>query len=208
MGKMRFALVGILAFIGVVLLFEVKKAEAVFVFFHWESKTVVAMKDRQLHDDNVYSFGTAEGPNKPPIADGEIVIIDIVDRTQHQLIYLGSCVDSCPGEPRYILKFDASKKWMYDQLYTRGFITIKWSQIRGSVWDKKLNRFLTGAWRWASATSKKTDECLLNCDYQYCEIVGYDWSDIADTCDCEEWQGRRFCHKKNFFIYSGKRDQN
>lgn len=208
MKKIYLALCFVLAFVGISGFFEVKKAEAVLVGVNFESKTVITMTNAQLRNENVYSFGTAVGPNNPPIAGGKIVIIDIVDRTQYQLIYLGSCLGGCPGDPRYVFKFVGDSQWISDQLYRKGFITIKWSQIRGSIWDKKLDRFLTGAWRWTSATGKKMDECLLNCDYQYCEVVGYNWSDLVSFCDCEEWQGRWFCHKKNFFKYSSKRDQN
>lgn len=196
-----------LAFTGLV---GIPDGRAAFIGIEWRDELApIGVTNPDLYRLNVFTMGTRVGPNLPPARGGGIAIIDVVDRNQSQLIQLTAPLHISPPEGhRYVLRFDDRTRWIREQLYYKGFITIKWSQIRSCFWDKKNQRTLADfAWRYASAGAKEYDNCTSNCDYQACVEAGKDWIDIEDWCDCEEWQGRWFCHKKNFFKYSRTPDR-
>ena len=187
---------GLVGFIGL------KTAEAAFVDILWKRGfSVGTIANPQMYQSTVFTSGDQVGGSLPPAKGGDIVLLDITDRTETQLDWLGAFIQDNPNlGPRYALRFTSSTAWMKDQLYKRGFITTTWSQIRGVFWDRELKQRLGNVDSLYSHPGwRPWDDCWANCDYEACLEVGVF---PEDACDCEQHEGRWFCHKKNIFNYS------
>lgn len=202
----------VLLFIAVSLLLAASRAEAgSFAKFSWRAAggpgtlyDIIAITNPELYELTVFTLGTKEGPNLPPAKGGGVVVVDITDRSSHQLVELFRDSQRFNGR-RYRLLVERMPTLLRQDLYYRGFLTTKWAEIRNYIWDKDKQQTLAGKnWTWVvDPDVRNIENCKNNCDYQAClDANGGDPWDITDYCDCEEYMGRTFCHEKNRYTYS------